>query len=107
MSADIILTNGKIVTIDAKESIAETVVVKFGRILAVGSNKEIKPLMGSSTKIIDLKGRTVIPGLIDSHCHITNAEGMMRVRGVIDASYEAGIRSIVDIQRAQRLADDI
>jgi predicted amidohydrolase YtcJ len=96
--ADLVLKNGKIVTIDANGFIVEALAVKFGKILDVGLNKDINSFIGDDTKIIDLKGRTVIPGLIDSHCHITSAEGTMRAMGVIDASYEAGIRSIFDIQ---------
>ena len=98
MVSDMILLNGKVVTIDGKESIAEAVAVKFGRILAVGSNKDIRSLTDSRTKIIDLKGRTVVPGLIDSHCHFASmSEGIPLAMGFIDASYEAGIRSLADI----------
>ncbi len=94
--ADLVLLNGKIVTVDGNESIAEAVAVKFGKILAVGTRDEIKGLIGRDTRIIDLKGRTAIPGLIDSHCHITStAIGMI---GVLDLSEEAGVRSIADIQ---------
>jgi len=95
--ADLALLNGKILTIDENESIAEAVAVKFGKILAVGTRDEIKGLIGQNTRIIDLKGRTAIPGLIDSHCHITSTA--MRMIGVLDLSEEAGVRSIADIQR--------
>lgn len=95
--ADLVLLNGKILTIDESESIAEAVAVKFGKILAVGTRDEIKGLIGQNTRIIDLKGRTAIPGLIDSHCHITSTA--MRMIGVLDLSEEAGVRSIADIQR--------
>jgi hypothetical protein len=99
MSADMLLFNGKVVTVDAQDTIGEAVAIKFGKILAVGSDNEVKPLTGSGTIVIDLEGRTVLPGLIDSHCHIASySEGMQRVMGVIDASYEAGVRSIADIQ---------
>jgi hypothetical protein len=93
-----ILLNGKIVTMDAQESIAEAVAVGSGRILAVGSNRDVQSLAGSSTKTIDLHGRTVIPGLIESHCHLTWGEGTERAMGIIDGSREAGVTSIADIQ---------
>ena len=92
-----VLTNAKVVTVDANESIAEAVAVKFGRILAVGSNEQIKSLTGPDTEVIDLKERTMIPGLNDSHCHISSADGLQRVMGVIDASQEGGIKSLADI----------
>jgi len=96
MFADLVLFNGKIVTVDARESIAEAVAVKFGRIAAVGTNSEIKGLIGRETEVIDLKERTVIPGLIDSHCHMTSTG--MRSIDIIDLSEEAGVRSIADIK---------
>jgi len=67
--ADMILINGKIVTVDNKFTIAEAVAVSKDMIVAVGTNKQIKKISGRNTRIIDLKGKTVIPGLIDSHLH--------------------------------------
>lgn len=98
LSADMVLINGKIVTVDDQESMAEAVAVESGRILAVGSSREIQSLAGPETKIIDLHGRIVIPGLIESHCHLTWGEGTQQAMGIIDGSYEAGVRSIADIQ---------
>jgi hypothetical protein len=93
-----ILVNGKIVTVDAKELMVEAVAVKFGRILATGSSKDIRSLKGSETREIDLHGRTVVPGLNDSHCHVVSmSEGIPLAMGYIDASYEAGVRSLADI----------
>ena len=94
--SDLVLLNGRIVTVDEKESIAEAAAVKFGRIIAVGTNEKVKRLIGDETEVIDLKGRTVIPGLIDSHCHMTSTAVTMT--GVIDLSEEAGIKSIADIK---------
>ena len=66
---DLILINGKIVTVDKDFSIANAVAIEKDKIIAVGSNDEIRKLAGSQTKIIDLKGKTVIPGLTDGHLH--------------------------------------
>ena len=66
---DTILTNGKIVSVDAQFSIAQAVAVRGGRVVAVGTNQDITRLAGSSTRRIDLRGRTVVPGLIDNHAH--------------------------------------
>ena len=72
-AADTILINGKILTVDARSSTYSALAVREGRILAVGSAEEIRKLGGATTRTIDLQGRTVIPGLIDSHMHATRA----------------------------------
>jgi hypothetical protein len=70
---DLILANGKIVTVDEKFTIAQSVAVSRDRILAVGTNADIAKLAGPHTRRIDLAGRTVIPGLIDNHMHLLRA----------------------------------
>ena len=71
--ADLVLHRGKIVTVDRDFSIREAVAIKDGRFLAVGSERDMRPLIGPGTRVIDLAGRTVIPGLIDSHIYATVA----------------------------------
>ena len=70
---DQIFHHGKIVTVDEKFSIAEAFAVRGERIQAVGSNDDVLKLAGTKTKLIDLNGHTVIPGLIDSHVHAPGA----------------------------------
>jgi hypothetical protein len=72
-TADTILVNGKVVTVDPQFSIREAVAVRDGKILAVGSSAEVRKLAGAATRVVDLQGRTVIPGLIDSHMHAIRA----------------------------------
>ncbi len=67
--ADIVFYNGSVVTVDEKFSIAQAIAVRDGKILKVGDNDAILKLAGPKTHKIDLKGRSVIPGLIDSHSH--------------------------------------
>lgn len=67
--ADIILVGGKVATLDYGHPFAEAVAVKGGRFFAVGSDGEIGDYRGPQTQTIDLDGRTVVPGLGDSHCH--------------------------------------
>ena len=73
---DMILHNGKIVTMDDKSAstnpgtIRQAVAIRDGKILAVGNNQPILLLKGPQTKIVDLKGRTVVPGIIDTHSHL-------------------------------------
>ncbi len=69
VTPDLILFNGKIITVDQKSTIAQAVAVKDGKIEAVGISDEIKKMAGSQTKVIDLKGKTVVPGLYDAHAH--------------------------------------
>lgn len=71
--ADLILINGKIITVDSRFTIAQAVAIKGERIAAVGSNQEIARLSGAATRKIDLKGKSVIPGLIDNHMHLLRA----------------------------------
>lgn len=68
--ADIVLTNGKIITVDNRFSIAQAVAVKGDRIVAVGTSADINRLAGPNTRRIDLAGKAVIPGLIDNHAHL-------------------------------------
>jgi predicted amidohydrolase YtcJ len=72
-TADTILVNGKIVTVDAQSSIREALAIRDQRIVAVGSTVDIRKLAGPQTRLVDLQGRTVIPGLIDSHLHAIRA----------------------------------
>lgn len=67
--ADLILHHGKIVTVDPRFTIAEAVAMRGDRIVAVGPNAEVLKLADTNTKQVDLSGKTVLPGLIDSHLH--------------------------------------
>jgi predicted amidohydrolase YtcJ len=68
-AADAIYTNGKVVSVDGSFSIAQAFAVKDGKFLAVGSNADIRRHAASATQVVDLQGRTVIPGLGDGHLH--------------------------------------
>ncbi len=69
VAADLVVTNANIRTMDAKRTVARSVAVLNGRIVAVGSEADTKPLIGSKTRVIDAKGRTIIPGFNDAHVH--------------------------------------
>jgi predicted amidohydrolase YtcJ len=71
--ADLILSNGKIITVDERFTIAQAVAIRGDRILSVGANQEMARLAGPNTRRIDLQGRAVIPGLIDNHMHLLRA----------------------------------
>jgi len=74
-SPDLVLINGKVLTMDASSSVAEAVAIRDGKILAVGSSASIKTLIGTQTRVFDVAGKTVVPGLIDTHAHF-KAAGM-------------------------------
>jgi predicted amidohydrolase YtcJ len=71
--ADVVLVNGKIVTVDERFTLARAVAITGNRITAVGADRDIQALAGPRTRRIDLGGRTVIPGLIDNHMHLLRA----------------------------------
>ncbi|MGH9201408.1 MAG: amidohydrolase, partial [Vicinamibacterales bacterium] len=70
---DLVLLNGKIVTLDQQSSIREAIGIRDGKIVALGTTAEMKKLAGPRSRFVDLQGRTVIPGLIDSHLHAIRA----------------------------------
>ncbi|HLK63639.1 MAG TPA: amidohydrolase family protein [Bryobacteraceae bacterium] len=78
-AADLILVNGRILTVDARDSIAEALAVSDGKIVAVGTNEAIRKYAGSKTRTIDLNHRAVTPGLIDSHCHFSETAALYEV----------------------------
>jgi len=94
-AADTVLKNGKIITVDPSNRIAEAVAVKDGKIIAVGSNKEIRKMIGSRTQIVDLEGFTATPGLSDSHCHFSAA--VMRLHS-LDLNYP-GVQNIAEVKK--------
>lgn len=95
---DTIFYNGKIVTVDSRFSTQEAFAVKGDQFLAVGTNDQVRKLASPKTRQIDLKGHTVIPGLIDSHDHVF--ESAMASRGV-DV---AGVTSLDDLLNRIRAA---
>jgi predicted amidohydrolase YtcJ len=90
-TADLILHSGLFTTLARAQPTATAVAIRDGRFLAVGADKEVMALAGPKTKIVDLKGRRVLPGLIDNHLHI--------IRGGLNFNMELrwdGVRSLAD-----------
>ena len=91
MSADLILRNARFTTLDRSNPHASAVAITGGVFIAVGQEQDVMPLAGPSTRVIDLKGRRVLPGLIDNHLHI--------IRGGLNFNMELrwdGVRSLAD-----------
>jgi hypothetical protein len=72
-AADTILLDGKVITLDDASSVVQAVAIRDGRILAVGTNADIRQRADARTQVIELGGRTVVPGLMDSHIHALRA----------------------------------
>jgi predicted amidohydrolase YtcJ len=99
---DLILAHGTVLTVDPKDSVAQAVAVRDGKVLKVGSDAAIMALAGPKTRIIDLHGRTATPGLIDSHAHV--ADGGRALITSIDLSNTSSVAQIVQLvhERAAR-----
>lgn len=76
--ADLVFTNGRVYTVDVSRPVASAVAVRGDRIIFVGSDIEARALAGSSTRTIDLAGKTVIPGIIDAHAHLLGFGTLLR-----------------------------
>ena len=97
IDADLIIKNGRIATQDERRSVVEAAAIKNGRFIAVGSERDVMATRGDRTQIIDLQGRTVIPGLNDSHLHL--------IRGGLNYNLELrwdGVPSLADGLRMLR-----
>jgi len=96
-TADTVFINGKVVTVNSHDEVAEALSIGGNRILRVGHRPYVEQTVGPGTKVVDLKGRTLIPGFIENHIHMTNSPQRLWV----DCSY-AACPSIADI--AEKIA---
>ena len=97
--ADLVLEHGTVLTLDTADHAAQAIAVRDGRIVAVGSDADMAPLIGPHTKVIDLKGRTATPGLIDTHAHILQG-GLIELFG-IDLTRTTKLADLLDQVRAK------
>jgi predicted amidohydrolase YtcJ len=95
---DLALLNGNVVTVDPLFSVRSAVGIQGNRIVAVGTDDEVRGLAGPHTEVVDLKGKTVLPGINDSHAHAALWAGT-RPPFVLDLSYP-NVRSAADIVRS-------
>jgi predicted amidohydrolase YtcJ len=72
LAADLLLLNGRVLTMDSPNTMAQAVAVRDGKIVAVGTTAEVESLAGAATQVIDLDGRTALPGLTDCHVHLAS-----------------------------------
>lgn len=100
MKADLVITNGKVITVDPDFSIKQAVAIKDGKIIAVGADSDIKAFIASDTKILDLKGKPLLPGINESHMHAPFF-GASRPPLSLDLTFPA-VQSIPDMVAALR-----
>ena len=96
VKAETLLRNASIITMDPRRPRAEAVAILNGKFISVGSAAELTNLVGPNTRVLDLTGKTVLPGFIDAHIHVLNSG----IRHVMAA--DCDLRSIGDIQTALR-----
>jgi predicted amidohydrolase YtcJ len=77
-AADLIVTNARIYTVDENRPIVEAMAIRDGRVVATGPQRGVMTLRGPNTQVLDLNGRTVIPGMIDAHVHLLNLGNSLR-----------------------------
>jgi predicted amidohydrolase YtcJ len=102
--ADLVLVNGKIITVDEDDSVTEAVAVKMGQIVKVGTSEEVEAMAGEGTTRIDLKGRAVLPGLTDCHVHMISGGTRALDKSRVDCRdfYHPEIKSIEDVLERMR-----
>jgi len=103
MNIDFALLNGKVNTLNGKNDTAEAIAVAGGKILEVGTTKNIEALLNKETNIIDVQGRTVLPGFVESHCHPSMAG--LRLCFEVDVRNAAAMDEVIDLirQKAETL----
>ena len=99
--ADQLLHNGKILTLDRAQAVVHAMAIRDGKILAVGNDDALNACASPRTQLLDLRGRTVLPGLIDVHTHAMEWVKSI-LRGEINSSYPE-VHSITEIARAVEL----
>jgi hypothetical protein len=93
-AAQLVLFNGRILTVDPRDTVVQALAVRGGKIIALGADRDILRLAGPATKRIDLRGRTATPGLIDSHAHIAD--------GGVEELYHVHLSDVSSVDEAVR-----
>ena len=95
--ADLVLLHGTVLTVDAQDSVAQAIAIRAGKIVRVGSDADVLLFVSPTTRVIDLHGRTITPGLIDSHGHFAD--------GGTDELYHVDLSAATSVAEVQRLVE--
>jgi predicted amidohydrolase YtcJ len=99
-TADLIVYNARIHTVDPNRPLAEAMAVRAGRVMVVGSRRAVEALAGPLTQRMDLEGQTVIPGMVDAHAHLMSLGTSLRIVDLVGTrSYEEIVQRVVDRAR--------
>ncbi|MCE9602503.1 MAG: amidohydrolase [Gemmatimonadetes bacterium] len=100
LPADLVVTNGRIYTVDGARTVVDAMAIRAGRVVFVGDRAGARALTGANTRTLDLQGRTVIPGMTDAHAHVTGlGQSLLNVDLVGTTSYEQVIAKVVERAR--------
>ncbi len=101
MWADLVLTDGNVLTMNPSQPRAEAIAIKKDRIIKVGANSEVSRWIGKNTEVIGLKGKTVVPGLIDTHIHVADFGRTLAWIDLKEADSIRTLKSLVSDQAAK------
>ena len=101
-TADTAYVNGRVYTADKEFSTVSAFALSGDRFIAAGSDEEIRALCSPQTKIVDLKGRTVLPGLIDSHLHINNTGAMKLELDIVGKQKQEILEMVAEARKKAR-----
>ena len=99
-TADLVLLDGKVITVDPRDTIAQAVAVKNGHIIAVGTSRDVSELIDAHTQVVHLGGRSVLPGFIDAHTHLEGIAAFHRMLDIHVPPLE-GVAAILEKLRAR------
>jgi predicted amidohydrolase YtcJ len=104
LAADLALLDGNVRTMNPAQPTAQAVAVKAGKIFKVGTNQEINKLVGKTTKVLKLDGKTVLPGLIDTHIHVADYGRMLMWLDLTEVRSIADLKAMLKQKAAQTQA---
>jgi predicted amidohydrolase YtcJ len=97
MLAELVLINGKIITMNPSQPHAQAIAIADDKIIKVGGNNDVKGFISKDTKVIDLKGKTVVPGFIDTHIHVSDLASVLSWIDLSDVTSIEGLKALIGV----------